>query len=59
VLYPHVGIDSYFVVRQSQLGKANMLFGCQTVPIGCDMYVIRSVSLFIEHGGSRGGPTAS
>ena len=24
------------------------LFGCQTVPIGCDKYVIRSVSLFVH-----------
>jgi len=24
------------------------VFGCQTVPIGCDKYVIRSVSLFIH-----------
>jgi len=33
------------------------VFGCQTVPIGCDKYVIRSVSLFVQHGGSRGGRT--
>jgi len=24
------------------------VFGCQTVPIGCDKYVIRSVSLFVH-----------
>jgi len=24
------------------------VFACQTVPIGCDKYVIRSVSLFIH-----------
>ena len=24
------------------------VFGCQTVPIGCDKYVIRSVSLFVQ-----------
>jgi hypothetical protein len=39
--YPHVGMDGYLVVRQSQLGEARTLFGCQTVPIGCDKYVIR------------------
>ena len=33
------------------------VFGCQTVPIGCDKYVIRSVSLFVQIGGSRGGRT--
>jgi len=26
------------------------VFGCQTVPIGCDKYVIRSVSLFVHMG---------
>jgi hypothetical protein len=35
------------------------LFGCRTVAIGCDKYVIRSVSIFVQHDGSRGGPTAS
>jgi len=24
------------------------VFGCQTVPIGCDKYVIRSVSVFVH-----------
>ena len=24
------------------------VFGCQTVPIGCDKYVIRSVSIFVH-----------
>jgi len=24
------------------------VFGCQTVPTGCDKYVIRSVSLFVH-----------
>jgi hypothetical protein len=46
--YPHVGMDCYLVVIQSQLGESNMLFGCQTVPIGRDKYVIRSVSLFVH-----------
>ena len=46
--YPHVGMDGYLVVRQSQLGEARSLFGCQTVPIGRDKYVIRSVSLFVH-----------
>jgi hypothetical protein len=38
----------YLHVRQSQLGEARSLFGCQTVPIGRDKYVIHSVSLFIH-----------
>jgi len=46
--YPHVGMDGYLVVTQSQLGEARSLFGCQTVPIGRDKYVIRSVSLFVH-----------
>jgi len=33
------------------------VFGCQTVPIGCDKYLIRSVSLYVQIGGSRGGRT--
>ena len=33
------------------------VLGCQTVPIGCDKYVIRSMSLFVQIGGSRGGRT--
>jgi hypothetical protein len=33
VSYPHVGMDGYLFVRQSQLG---------------DEYVIRSVSLFVH-----------
>ena len=33
VSYPHMGMD---------------LFGCQTVPIGRDKYVICSVSLFVH-----------
>jgi hypothetical protein len=37
----------YFVVRQSQLGEASMVYGCQTVPIGFDKYMIRLMSLFI------------
>jgi hypothetical protein len=73
VSYPHVGMDItllsdspnwvrqgwYLVVRQSQLGEARMVFGCQTVLIGCDKYVIHSVSLFIQHCGSRGGYTVN
>jgi len=47
VSYPHVGMDSYLVVRQPELGKANMALGCWTVPIRRDKNVIRSVSLFI------------
>ena len=35
-------------VRQSQLGEARLLFGCQTVPIGRDKYVIRLMSLFLH-----------
>jgi len=46
--YPHVGMDGYLVVRQSQLGEATTLFGCQTVPIGRDKYVIRLMSLFVH-----------
>jgi len=42
------GNGHYFVVRQSQLGEARMVFGCQTVPIGRDKYVIRSASLFVH-----------
>jgi hypothetical protein len=33
------------------------LFGCQTVTFECDKYVIRSVSLFVQIGGSHGGRT--
>jgi hypothetical protein len=46
--YSHVGIDGYLVVRQFQLGETTMLFCCQTVPIGCDKYVIRLMSLFVH-----------
>ena len=38
----------YLRVRQSQLGEAKSLFGCQTVPIGRDKYVIRLMSLFVH-----------
>jgi len=46
--YPHVGMDGYLVVRQPQFGEATTLFGCQTVPIGRDKYVIRLMSLFVH-----------
>jgi hypothetical protein len=46
--YPHVGIDGYLVVRQSQMGATTTLFGCQTVPIGRDKCVIRHMSLFVQ-----------
>ena len=36
------------VVRQSKFGEARTVFGCLTVPIGYDKYVIHSVSLFIH-----------
>jgi len=39
---------SLFDCQQSQLGEARTAFGCQTVRIGCDMYVIRSVILFVH-----------
>jgi len=55
--YPHMGMDRYLVVKQSRLGEARSLFGCQTVPIGRDKYVIRSVSLFRQISGNRGGRT--
>jgi len=48
MLYPHVGMDGYLVVRQSQLGEATALVGCQTVPIGRDKYVICLMSLFVH-----------
>lgn len=35
------------------------VFGCQTVQIGCDKCVIRSVRIFVQHGGRCGGPAAS
>jgi hypothetical protein len=48
ISYPHVGMDSYLVVRQSQLGEETTLFGCQIVPIRRDKYVIRLMSLLIH-----------
>ena len=36
------------VVRQSHLGEARSLYGCQRVPIGRDNYPIRLMSLFVH-----------
>jgi len=42
LMYPSPrGNEHYLVVRQSQLGEARTLFGCQTVLIGRDKDVIR------------------
>ena len=42
------GNGHYLLVRQSQLGEAKPLFGCQTVLIGRDKYVIHLMSLFVH-----------
>jgi len=42
------GNGHYLLVRQSQLGEARWLIGCQTVPIGRDKYVIHLMSLFVH-----------
>jgi len=43
-----LGNEHYVVVRQSQLGEAKTLFGCQTVPICREKYMICLMSFFVR-----------
>jgi len=51
------GKGHYLVIRQFQLGEGRLLFGCQTVPIGCDKYVICWVSLVVQRNSHHGEHT--
>jgi len=51
------GNGYYLVKSELQFGEAYMLFGCQTVPIGCDKYAMCSVSWVVHHESCHGGYT--